>query len=54
MTSRPTPLVVLDVVGLTPPLLAAMPRLRASVDAGFAARITATGVKGPASPDMLS
>jgi predicted AlkP superfamily pyrophosphatase or phosphodiesterase len=39
MTQRPTPLVVLDVVGLTPPLLAAMPRLRAAVDAGFSARL---------------
>ncbi|HEX6872853.1 MAG TPA: nucleotide pyrophosphatase/phosphodiesterase family protein [Micromonosporaceae bacterium] len=36
---RPTPLVVLDVVGLTPPLLAHMPRLRAAVEAGFTAQL---------------
>jgi predicted AlkP superfamily pyrophosphatase or phosphodiesterase len=36
---RPTPLVVLDVVGLTPALLAHMPRLRAAIGAGFTARL---------------
>jgi predicted AlkP superfamily pyrophosphatase or phosphodiesterase len=38
MTSRPTPLVVLDVVGLTPRLLAHMPALRAAT-AGCSARL---------------
>ena len=37
--ARPTPLVVLDVVGLTAPLLRHMPRLRAAVSAGFIARL---------------
>jgi predicted AlkP superfamily pyrophosphatase or phosphodiesterase len=39
MTSRPTPLVVLDVVGLTPRLLASMPRLAAVADAGWRAEL---------------
>jgi predicted AlkP superfamily pyrophosphatase or phosphodiesterase len=37
--SRPTPLVVLDVVGLTSRLLAHMPRLRAACAGGFTARL---------------
>jgi predicted AlkP superfamily pyrophosphatase or phosphodiesterase len=37
MDRRPTPLVVLDVVGLTPTLLAHMPRLRALAETGWQA-----------------
>jgi predicted AlkP superfamily pyrophosphatase or phosphodiesterase len=37
MTDRPAPLVVLDVVGLTPRTLAHMPRLRALGESGFQA-----------------
>ncbi|MEV6521840.1 nucleotide pyrophosphatase/phosphodiesterase family protein [Longispora sp. NPDC051575] len=37
--SRPTPLVVIDVVGLTPPLLDHMPLLRAATEKGFTARL---------------
>jgi predicted AlkP superfamily pyrophosphatase or phosphodiesterase len=37
MSTRPVPLVVLDVVGLTPRLLAHMPRLRAVAESGFQA-----------------
>jgi predicted AlkP superfamily pyrophosphatase or phosphodiesterase len=39
MTGRPAPLVVLDVVGLTPGLLAHMPRLRALAESGFQASL---------------
>ncbi len=39
MTDTVTPLVVLDVVGLTPRLLAHMPNLRRVSDQGFAARL---------------
>ncbi|MCI0688585.1 MAG: alkaline phosphatase family protein, partial [Sporichthyaceae bacterium] len=37
--TRPTPLVVLDVVGLTPRLLANMPALRSVAERGFTARL---------------
>jgi predicted AlkP superfamily pyrophosphatase or phosphodiesterase len=37
MNTRPVPLVVLDVVGLTPRMLAHMPRLRAVAESGFQA-----------------
>ena len=39
MMSRPTPVVVLDVVGLTPRLLAHMPRLAAVADTGWRAEL---------------
>lgn len=39
MTSGPRKLLVLDVVGLTPKILASMPRLRAVGDRGFHARL---------------
>jgi predicted AlkP superfamily pyrophosphatase or phosphodiesterase len=39
MTTTPTPVVVLDVVGLTPRLLPHMPRLSALADEGFQARL---------------
>jgi predicted AlkP superfamily pyrophosphatase or phosphodiesterase len=39
MNARPVPLVVLDVVGLTPRLLAHMPRLRAVAESGFQASL---------------
>ncbi|GAA1810009.1 alkaline phosphatase family protein [Planosporangium flavigriseum] len=39
MSNRPKPLVVLDVVGLTPRLLAHMPRLRAVAASGFEATL---------------
>jgi predicted AlkP superfamily pyrophosphatase or phosphodiesterase len=39
MTGRPTPLVVLDVVGLTPRLLAHMPRLAAVARSGWQAEL---------------
>jgi predicted AlkP superfamily pyrophosphatase or phosphodiesterase len=39
MTTRPTPLLVLDVVGLTPAILEHMPRLTALADAGFRAEL---------------
>jgi predicted AlkP superfamily pyrophosphatase or phosphodiesterase len=39
MTDRATPLVVLDVVGLTPAVLAHMPRLAALADTGFRAEL---------------
>jgi predicted AlkP superfamily pyrophosphatase or phosphodiesterase len=39
MPDRPTPLVVLDVVGLTPELLEHMPRLRAVADRGWRATL---------------
>jgi predicted AlkP superfamily pyrophosphatase or phosphodiesterase len=39
MSSRPAPLVVLDVVGLTPRLLAYMPNLRRVANAGFQAEL---------------
>src|SRR3989440_3595526 len=37
--TRPTPLVVLDVVGLTPKLLAHMPKLAAVADTGWRAQL---------------
>jgi predicted AlkP superfamily pyrophosphatase or phosphodiesterase len=39
MMRRPTPVVVLDVVGLTPRLLAHMPRLAAVADTGWRAEL---------------
>ncbi|NYI03859.1 alkaline phosphatase family protein [Allostreptomyces psammosilenae] len=39
MTDRPTPLLVLDVVGLTPRLLPHMPNLRRIAESGFQARL---------------